>query len=118
MDKVLVTIVGAFGIGLTYWFFFMKRDQRVEAHGTISIKVEGGYTPNVVALKKGIETTLIFTRKDPNPCLEEIVIPDFKIKRPLPLGIPVSITLMPKTIGEYQLSCGMHMFHGKIIVHE
>jgi len=118
MDKLFVTIIGILGIGLTYWFFLMKKEKKVEARGTISVIVEGGYNPNVIAIKKDVKTTLVFTRKDPNPCLEEIVIPDFKIKRLLPLGMPISVILDPHTSGEYQLSCGMHMFHGKIIVHE
>jgi plastocyanin domain-containing protein len=118
MDKLLVSTGGVLGIAITYWFFMMKTEHKVEAEGKVSITVEGGYSPNVIALKKGVKTTLIFTRKDPNPCLEEMVIPDFKIKRLLPLGKSVSVILEPHQIGTYQLSCGMHMFHGKILVHE
>jgi len=48
--------------------------------------------------------------------LEEIYIPDFKVKEYLPLNKSVEITLTPKKEGTYQTHCGMGMFHGKIIV--
>ncbi|MFA6005437.1 MAG: cupredoxin domain-containing protein [Patescibacteria group bacterium] len=118
MEKIIVTLFGIIGIAVTYWFFFKKEERQVEAHGTIHITVDGGYVPQVISIKNNSKTKIIFTRKDPNPCLEDVLIPDFKIKRALPLKIPVSVTLEPHKIGEYQLSCGMHMFHGKIIVHE
>ena len=103
MDKVFVTTSGVIGILLTYWFFFMKKEQKVEASGIITVVVDGGYSPNVIAIKRDVKTTLVFTRKDPSPCLEEILIPDFKIKRPLPLNKSVSVVLEPHISGEYQM---------------
>jgi plastocyanin domain-containing protein len=115
-DKILVTIFGSGFIVFIYWFFFGKRSDAVTAGETVDILVDGGYKPENIKIKKGKTTKLVFIRKDPSSCLEEIVIPDFKIKKYLPLNEKVEITLTPDKVGIYQTHCGMNMFHGKIIV--
>jgi|SRR3989344_4686189 len=116
MDKLIVTTFGLGLIGFIWWFFFGKRDGAVVAGETVDILVDGGYKPENIIIKKGKTTKLIFERKDLNACLEEIIIPDFKIKKYLPLNEKVEISLTPKKSGIYQTHCGMGMFHGKIIV--
>ena len=115
MDKAVVTIIGLVGIIFTYWFFLMKKDKEVSANGSIDVIVEGGYSPSLISVKKGQKVTLNFLRKDQNECLEEILFPDFKIKKYLPLNKVVSIEIQPKTAGEYGFVCGMNMFHGKVV---
>lgn len=116
IDKILVLIFSGIGIGFTYWFFLMKKDTVVEAGESIDILVEGGYTPSVISIRKGKTTILNFIRKDANTCLEEVILSDFKIKKQLPFNQKVSIALTPTKTGEFSFSCGMNMFHGKIIV--
>lgn len=116
MDKIIVTILGVLGIFLTYWFFLMKKEKVVNVAGSIDIIVEGGYTPETISIPKGKTTKINFIRKDPNSCLEEVVIGDFKIRKTLPLNQKVTIELTPQTSGEFTYSCGMGMYHGKIIV--
>lgn len=115
-DKIIVTILGIAGVVFTAWFFFGKKDEVVEAKDKIDIKVSGGYSPSKVILKKGKQTILSFFRTDKNPCLEDVVFSDFKIKKYLPLNRRVDIAITPTQEGEYDISCGMNMFHGKIIV--
>lgn len=116
MDKLFVAIFGIAGIIFTHWFFFMKKDTVVLVSDSVDIIVEGGYSPATISVKKGSITTLHFMRKDPSTCLEEIVIPEFKIRKYLPLNKTTSIEIKPEKEGEYSMSCGMNMFHGKIIV--
>lgn len=116
IDKIIVIILGIAGIGLTYWFFLMKKEKIFEASTSVDIVVEGGYAPEVISVKRGVETTINFLRKDDNSCLEEVVLPDFRIRKLLPLGQAVSIKINPERAGEYKFSCGMNMFHGKILV--
>lgn len=121
MDKIVVTISGFLGIVLIYWFFFMKKEDKREAvsvkgENQIDVVVNGGYQPSTLVVVKGKKTILNFKRIDANSCLEEVVIPDFKIKRFLPLNEKVAIELTPKRVGEFGYSCGMGMYHGKIIV--
>lgn len=103
-------------IGLIYWFFFGKKEEAIEGGNIVNIQVNGGYKPSAIKIKKGKSTKLIFKRTDPDSCLEEIYIPDFKVKKFLPMNQNVEIDLTPEKSGTFQTHCGMGMFHGKIIV--
>lgn len=116
LDKILVLFFGLIGIGFTYWFFLMKKEKQVEVLDSVDITVEGGYNPEVISIPFGKTTKLNFIRKDSNSCLEEVLIGDFKIKRYLPLNQKVTVLLKPEKRGEFGYSCGMSMFHGKIVV--
>lgn len=116
MDKIIVTIVGMIAIVLTYWFFLMKKEDVVMAEDEIDITVDGGYSPSVISVSKGKTTKLNFLRKDPSDCLEEVILADFKVRKYLPLNQEVTLELTPQKSGEFKFSCGMNMFHGKIIV--
>ncbi len=116
-DKIIVTVVGLAGIVFTYWFFLGKRDKEViVSDSSVDILVEGGYTPEVISILKGKITKVNFIRKDPTSCLEEVVLGDFKVRKYLPLNQKVTIELTPQQTGEFTYSCGMNMYHGKIIV--
>ena len=120
IDKLFVTVGGISLIGFIWWFFFGKRDsslaEATEGQGGINIIVNGGYKPENIKIKNGKTTKLIFKRTDPNTCLEEIVIPDFKVKEYLPLNKSIEISITPNKKGIFRTHCGMGMFHGKIIV--
>jgi plastocyanin domain-containing protein len=117
IDKLLVIFFSLISIGFVYWFFLMKNDKAAVAAGkTIKIIVNGGYQPETISVVKGNTTTLTFLRQDPSSCLEDVVLPDFKIRKFLPLGKSVDISITPKQSGEYEIVCGMNMFHGKILV--
>lgn len=114
-DKILVMLAGTGLIGFIWWFFFGKREP-VKIDGFVDILVSGGYTPSVIEIKRNSVTTLKITRKDSNPCLEEFVLSDFKVKKYLPINEEVKITIKIPKRGVYMFQCGMNMFHGKIIV--
>lgn len=118
MDKLIVTLIGGTGILLTFWYFFGKKEENVYVKGSAGIKVSGGYRPSRIIVKKNQPLEITFLRTDQNPCLEEVVIPGFKIKKFLPLNEKVSITIKPENAGEFPFACGMNMFHGKIIVQD
>ena len=115
-DKIIVTIMGLIGMGFTYWFFLVKKDKEIAVLDSIEIIVEGGYSPNVISIPKGKTTKINFIRKDSNSCLEEVVLGDFHIKKHLPLNQKVTVEITPQKRGEFGYSCGMNMYHGKIIV--
>ena len=116
LDKLFVLISGLAGIYFTYLFFFGKKDDAVMVKGSIDIIVSGGYSPASIVVKNNASTTLNFIRKDENSCLEEINIPDFKIKKYLPMNQKVPIKIIPKKKGNFPFSCGMNMYFGKIEV--
>jgi len=116
MDKILITIFGFLSILFTYWFFFMKKVNIVFATDQIDILVDGGYKPERIAIPYGKTTKLVFHRKDSSSCLEEVVIANFKVRKFLPLNEKIEIKISPTEKGEFDFSCGMGMFHGKLIV--
>lgn len=116
-DKIIVTLFSVIGIVFTYWFFLMKKDDDVmSVEDEIEIVVDGGYSPSTISVPRGKTIKITFLRKDPSSCLEEVVISDFKIRKFLPLNKKFVIDITPKQAGEFPFTCGMNMFHGKILV--
>ena len=116
-DKILVSIFSLLGIGFTYWFFLKKDETEVVVSSdSIDITVSGGYQPEVISIPEGKTTKINFFRTDSSSCLEDVVISDFKVRKYLPLNQKVTIEVTPEKQGEFDISCGMNMFHGKIKV--
>jgi plastocyanin domain-containing protein len=122
MDKIIV-LFGSFGLiaAMVWWFFGKPKTEAVSATGddkmqSVEIVVNGGYTPRIVTLKKGIPATLVFLRKDPSGCLEEVVMPDFGVAQKLPVNKSHEIVINPDTAGEFKYTCGMQMFSGTVVV--
>lgn len=116
LDQIAVTIIGVAFIAFIGWFFFSKKEKAVAVQDNVEIQVDGGYSPEVISIPKGKPTQLIFIRKDPSPCLEEVILSDFGIRKHLPLNEKVSVEITPTKEGVYTYSCGMNMYHGKIVV--
>ena len=76
----------------------------------------GGYTPELIILKKSVPARIVFDRKDPSPCLDQIVFPDFGVHADLPMGEEYIVEITPEQSGEFGFACGMNMMHGKMIV--
>lgn len=116
-DKLLVSMLGVFGMMFTYWFFFMKKIKTVKSVGdTVEIIVEGGYKPESISIPYGKTTTLVFERRDASPCLEEVSLPDFKVRKFLSLNERTKVDITPGKRGKFDFSCGMGMYHGELIV--
>lgn len=94
----------------------MKKEQVVEAGDEIDILVEGGYKPDRIFIPYGKTTKLNFLRKDSNSCLEEVIIGDFKVRKFLVLNEKTTVEIKADKKGEFDFSCGMGMFHGKLII--
>lgn len=118
LDKILAALFSLGGIAFTYQFFLMKKNEKITVvkNNSIDITVEGGYSPDTISIPKNETSILNFIRRDTSSCLEEVIIPDFKIRKFLPLYKKVSIPITPHNEGQHEISCGMNMFHGKIIV--
>ena len=61
---------------------------------------------------------LIFDRKDKGGCSEELVFPDFGIRRFLPTGEKTVVEITPSTAGRYEFMCGMSMLHGAVVAED
>ena len=118
IDKLIVGIGSLGAILFVAWFFFGKKLKEVAVDKQVQIMVDGGYTPEIITVRKGLPVTLNFFRKDASSCLEEVVLPDFGVRKMLALNQTTAIELTPQRTGEFTFSCGMNMYHGKIKVTE
>lgn len=122
MDKILVIIAAALLISFIVWWFFGKHATEETAavqsgdRQEVEVTVDGGYTPNTIVLKQGVPATIVFNRKDPSGCLEQVVFPDFGISEHLPVNQKHPIEIDTSKPGEYKYACGMNMFFGKLII--
>ena len=119
---VLVGAIGA--IAWVNWYFFIAgrsgsaiavASTRAGATAQIDIVVKGGYSPNTIRVQAGEPVRLVFDRQETSSCSEEIVFPDFGIRRYLPTGQKTAIEVTPPRAGRYEFTCGMSMLHGVVI---
>jgi plastocyanin domain-containing protein len=75
-----------------------------------------GYSPSTIEAKKGESLVLRFNRTAKGECLSQVVFPDLKITKDLPLNTPVEIPIKADKQGKIAFQCGMAMVHGSINV--
>jgi len=75
-----------------------------------------GYQPGSLKLRRGVRARVTFLRTTDATCAKEIVLPDFNIRRALPLNQPVVLTFTPTIRGTFTFVCGMNMMRGQLIV--
>jgi len=59
---------------------------------------------------------LRFFRKDESPCAEKVIFDSMDVSADLPVGKPYELTITPEQPGEYEFTCQMAMYRGKLIV--
>lgn len=74
------------------------------------------YEPSEITAEAGKPLKLTFIRRSDQGCGTEIVFPDLKIQKKLPLNEPVLVEFTPEKSGTLRFTCGMDMFEGKVIV--
>lgn len=121
MDWIVVA-AGAAAIAWVNWYFFLaKRGTATAVAGAggtqeVTITVQGGYEPAEVRVKRGAPVRLVFDRKETSGCSEEVVLPDFGIRKFLPAFQRTPVELTPDRPGSFEFTCGMSMLRGRLIV--
>jgi plastocyanin domain-containing protein len=117
-----VLLAGAAAIGLVNWWFFWAERAAAQASSgaggmqEVQIVVSGGYSPSTVKAAAGRPLRLVFDRQETSGCSEEVVIPDFGVRRFLPAHEKTAIEIEPSKAGTYEFTCGMSMLRGRIVV--
>jgi plastocyanin domain-containing protein len=130
----IVLVGGIAAIAWVNWYFFLAEQRAVTVGASVpdasasgvmatgipevNIAVRGGYDPGTIRVPAGRPVRLVFNREDTSSCSEEIVIPDFDVRRFLPTGVKVAIEVTPPGAGRYEFHCGMGMLHGALIAEE
>ncbi len=119
----IVVILGGLALiaGIA-WFFWGPRKGGVRAAVSSSgyqealVLVKGGYTPDVIVVRHGKPVRLSFRREESAACSEMVVLGAFGKSAHLPEGETVSVEFLPEQPGEYEFTCQMGMFRGKLVV--
>ncbi|WP_295776063.1 cupredoxin domain-containing protein [uncultured Limosilactobacillus sp.] len=82
----------------------------------VKIKVNHGQEPAVVKVKQGKPAQLVFKRTNPSTCLEKVKSTQLGFDQSLPMNQAVTISIPTDQAGEYEYTCGMEMFKGKVVV--
>ncbi len=123
MDTTEIAVVtgGIIAVAFVLWYFFGERE-RTAASLTesgvqeINVTVRGGYSPDVIVVKRGTPVRLNFYRDETASCSEQVVFGDFRIARDLPAFKTTPVEFTPDAAGEFTFTCGMNMLRGKLIV--
>jgi plastocyanin domain-containing protein len=122
MAGIIITLVGFALIAWIIWYFWLWQGEAVAAQAVagggmeIAVTVKGGYQPATIVANAGQLLRLSFTRREATTCGEEVVLPEFGKRAHLPENQTVSVEIVPDKPGEYEFTCGMNMYRGKIIV--
>jgi len=123
MDASEISVlVGAMAmIALVIWYFFGEREKvtaQVTGSGVqeVKITVKGGYSPDVIVVKRGSPVKLDFYRDETASCSDQVIFGDFGIARDLPPYKTTAIEFTPDKTGEFTFTCGMNMLRGKLVV--
>lgn len=103
------------------WYFFLAERSVAVATAAgggaqeVTIAVRGGYDPATVRVKAGAPVRLVFDRQETSSCSEEVVFPDFGVRRFLPAHERTVVELTPPKAGTYEFTCGMSMLRGRVV---
>jgi len=117
----LVIATGLAAIAWVNWYFFRARRPVAEATAApgatpqVTITVRGGYDPAEVRVPAGRPVRLVFDRQETSGCSEEVVFPDFGVRRFLPAHRQTTIELTAPGPGRYDFTCGMSMLRGTLV---
>lgn len=118
MTKLKI-FLALFAISVAAGGAFVFKTTVAEAHTrTVKIKVDkNGFSPSSIDVEAGHKLNLVFNRADKNNCGSVVVFPKQKIRKNLPVGKDVIVSLIPDA-GQITFSCGMGMYKGTIVASE
>jgi plastocyanin domain-containing protein len=122
LDELLVVAGGLAALVWVNAYFFLSRGEAAAASAgaggvqEVTVVVRGGYSPAAVRVRTGSPVRLVFDRQETSGCSEEVVIPDYGIRRFLPAHEKTVVELDPGPAGSHEFTCGMGMLRGRIEV--
>ena len=105
--------------GLVWFFFGPKQTRRATIEDGIQVvhvRVQGGYSPDLVEVRARIPVRMLFDRQESGECSSRVVISDFKVNQMLPAYATTAVEFMPVEQGDFRFACGMNMISGTLHV--
>jgi plastocyanin domain-containing protein len=75
-----------------------------------------GFSPNEVKVEKGKPASLVFVRTTDGTCAKQVVFPELKVEKELPLNTPVTIDLPTTEARTLTFQCGMAMYKSSVLI--
>lgn len=119
--QIIVTLVGLGVIAWIVWYFWLWKGETVSAQAgagsiqIVDVTVKGGCQPASIVVEAGRPVRLNFARREASPC-GEVVLPEFGRRAHLPEDKTAPVEVTPEKPGEYEFTCGMNMYKGRLIV--
>ena len=82
----------------------------------VEVIVDKGYQPQIVELMKGVPAEISFKRTNEQGCLDVVHSTELGFEENLPLNEIKTVEVATDKAGEFDFSCGMDMFHGKVVI--
>jgi Cu(I)/Ag(I) efflux system membrane fusion protein len=92
--------------------------QQAEPQTAKVLITKNGFEPNNLKLKVNVPAKVTFLRQTNDTCATSIVIPEYKIKKEVPLNQSVVVEFKPTKTGKFSFVCGMQMLKGDLVVTE
>jgi len=121
LTTIIVNVLGVGFIALVVWYFWLFRREGVQVAEVAgvqeaTIRVKGGYDPDVIVVRKRKPVRLNFLRQESAMCSEMVIFDKLQKSAKLPEGETVAIEFTPQQTGEIPFQCQMGMLRGKVIV--
>jgi plastocyanin domain-containing protein len=124
MTDGIRAMIGVFGLSLVAAIGCSKSEgassranSTVTAQGSTKVTVDGqGFTPSEVHVEKGKPLSLVFLRTTDSTCATEVVFPELKLKKDLPLNTPVAIDVPTEQTRTLAFQCGMGMYRSAVVI--
>ncbi len=120
MSAVLMIGVAVLLTLAALWFFFgpktTGRADLADGVQVVRVKVQGGYSPDLIEVTRGVPVRIEFDRQESGDCSSRVVLPDFKINELLPSFQTTTVEFVPGESGSFGFACGMNMHRGRLVV--
>lgn len=118
--SIIINLAGLVLIAtIVWWFWFSKPKIKatvISNNEVIKVKVKDGvYDPATIQVKVNAPFTLQFFREDASPCAESVVFATLNVSASLALNQPTNIHLTIPKAGEYEFTCQMAMYRGRLL---
>ncbi len=87
-----------------------------DAVQTITVTIKDGYSPDSVQVAPGVPVRILFDRQESSECSSRVVIAAFDVNQNLPAFETTAVEFVATEPGQFELTCGMGMLHGQILV--